>query len=177
MNKIAQHFKVLSVYPTKRGFSFVVFDSPKKLQDWGNRTVGNDPTCKLTADRMTELLKLHRPDVLLLDDPSGAGALRSVRLARIAKKMRMQVLTVGAELGLVSRQNVRIVFAQAGALNKRDIAQQLAERYVALSTKPPRERKAWHAEDPRMNVFDAASRALTYYQMQNRLSKTTHGER
>ena len=58
---------------------------------------------------------------------------------------------------------VRAAFATMGAITKYDIAKCIASKIDAFAGLAPRARKAWETEDRRMALFDAASRALTYY--------------
>lgn len=89
-----------------------------------------------------------------------------MRVKRIHKAIAKPVSDVGAKLAIVSRRDVRIAFAQFGAINKQDIADAIGRRIEALSIRVPPPRKKWEGEDKRMGLFDAASRALTYYQME-----------
>lgn len=175
MHRRKQCPRVLSIYPVARGFAFVLFDSPKKVMDWGRREIGKDVTGAKTVESIKELLFRDRPDVVVIDDVDERRSSRALRLRRIYKTLQRPVADVGAVVAVVSRSNVRLAFAQFGVLTKQDIAQTIGERLEALSTRMPRPRRAWTGEDHRMCLFDAASRALTYYHMQAQVAGDSHG--
>ena len=176
MHKEKQHHRVLSIYPAVRGFAFVLFDSPEKIMDWGRREIGKDVTGAKAADAIIDLLRRNRPDIVVIGDVDERRSVPAMRLKRIYKVIQKPIAEVGAEVAVVSRRNVRLAFAQFGALTKQDIANVIAEKVEALSTRVPRPRKAWMGEDHRMSVFDAASRALAYYQMEDQVDRASHGK-
>lgn len=175
MHKDKQRYRVLSIYPAVRGFAFVLFDSPKRLADWGNREIKKDVTGAKTVDAITELMRRVRPEIVVIDNLDERRSTQAARLKRIYKALQKPVVDVGADVAVVSRRNVRLAFAQFGALTKHDIANVIAQRLEALSTRMPRPRKPWAGEDYRMAIFDAASRALTYYQMEDQ-AQDAHGK-
>ncbi len=110
-----------------------------------------------------EMLDRFRPEVLVLEDTGTRESKRSIRVKRIRKAVAATTRELSIEIASVPYKRVRASFAQLGAVNKQDIAEIIARRMEAFAPRIPRARKAWHAEDPRMALFDAASRGLTYY--------------
>jgi len=51
-----------------------------------------------------------------------------------------------------------------GVTNKRQLAEAIAARIPAFERYLPPPRKPWMSEDSRMNLFDAAALALTFFQ-------------
>jgi hypothetical protein len=86
-----------------------------------------------------------------------------MRVGRIQRAVSRFAASLGTEVVAVSRKDVRAAFAQFGALTKHDIAKVIAKNLDAFATRMPQERQAWGREDRRMGMFDAASRALTFY--------------
>ena len=156
-------FRVLSIYPTTRGCAFALFDSPLSPHDWGTKSSKQDVGSAKCIEGIKEMLTRFRPGVLVLEDMSERQTKRSLRVARILKAVTSTARDLCIEIALVRRKDVRAVFAQFGATNKHDIAKVIAGRMVEFAPRVPKARKAWEAEDQRMGVFDAASRALTYY--------------
>ena len=157
------HHRVLSIYPTPRGYSFVLFDSPRSPQDWGNRSIKKDVGSAKCIESIQEMLLRFRPDVLVLEDVKERETKRTLRLKRIIKAIQPTAAELSIEVAVVSRKNVRSAFAFFGAVSKQEIAHVIAEKMEAFATRMPRARKAWQAQDPRMTLFDAASRGLAYY--------------
>ena len=163
MHKHRSKHRVLSIYPTARGYSFVLFDSPLSPRDWGNREIRKDVGSAKCIESIKEMLSRFRPDVLVLEDSGTRESKRSLRVKRIRKAMASTTRELSIETALVPYKKVKASFAQFGAINKQDIADIIARKMEAFAPRMPRARKAWHAEDPRMALFDAASRGLTYY--------------
>lgn len=155
--------RVLSIYPTTRGCAFVLFDSPLSPHDWGNKDIKKDVGNAKCIAIIKDMLARFRPDVLVLEDALERQTKRSIRIRRISKAIASTAQELSIEIAPVKRKNVRATFAQFGAINKQDIAQIIARKMEAFAPRMPRARKAWQAEDPRMALFDAASRGLTYY--------------
>lgn len=155
--------RVLSIYPTLRGYAFILFDSALSPHDWGTKEIKKDIACARTIESIKLLIARYRPDVLVLEDVADHRTKRSVRLKRIHKAIARVTEDLSIEIAVVSRKNVRATFAQFGAITKHDIAKVIASKIEAFAASMPRVRKAWLAEDRRMGLFDAASRALTYY--------------
>ena len=154
---------VLSVYPTIRGYSYVLFTAPYSLQDWGSRHIKKDVGSAKSIESVNDMLARYRPDVLVLEDTAERGTKRTLRVKRIAKALGPTAANLSIEVAYVSRKSVRSAFAFFGAVSKQDIARVIAEKMDALALRMPKERSAWQAQDPRMALFDAASRGLTYY--------------
>ena len=114
-------------------------------------------------ESIKELLERFRPDVLVLEAAGTRESKRSLRVKRIRSAVAPFARKLGTEIAVVSYRNVRAAFAPHGALNKQDIAEVIARKLDAFAPRIPKARGIWQAEDPRMALFDAASRALTYY--------------
>lgn len=163
MHRYKNNHRVLSIYPTSRGYAFVLFESALSPQDWGNKDIKGDVGNAKCIESIRDMLIRVRPDVLVLEDPSERQTARSIRIRRILKAAVGISEELSVEIALVKRKDVRASFAQFGAINKQDIAEVIARKMEAFAPRVPRARKAWQAEDHRMAVFDAASRGLTYY--------------
>lgn len=156
--------RVLSVFPTTKGFSYALFESPLAPEDWGTREIRQDQVCHKTIAAISELLIRFRPDVLVIDDIKDCHLSAAGRRKRIHKAITYQADAINIEVAIVSRKDIRRAFAIHGALNKHDIASIIASKMGILTDRAPkRERKAWESESRRMALFDAVSRALTYY--------------
>ena len=164
MQKHKKNFpRVLSIYPSTRGYAFVLFDSPLSPADWGNREIKKDVGSAKCIESIKEMLLRFRPDVLVLEDATERETQRTLRIKRITKALQPATAELSIDIAVVSRQNVRAAFAFFGAVSKQEIAHVIAEKMEAFAPRMPRARKAWQAQDPRMALFDAASRGLTYY--------------
>ena len=78
-----------------------------------------------------------------------------------------QIAAYAVEEGLpvvkYSRDQIREVFEQFGAVTKYEIAQLLLTEFKELEQRTPRKRTLWVAEDRNMAIFDALSLAMTWF--------------
>jgi Holliday junction resolvasome RuvABC endonuclease subunit len=109
------------------------------------------------------MLTRFRPDVLVVEDIHERETNRTIRLKRICKAIKPAAADLSIDIAVVSRKNVRAAFAFFGATNKLEIASVIAEKIEAFAPRMPKARRSWEGQDPRMALFDAASRGLTYY--------------
>jgi hypothetical protein len=154
---------VLAIYPTSRGYAFVLFESPLTPHDWGTKDIKQDAGCALSITSIKEMLLRYRPDVLVVEDAYEHGTKRSFRMSRIHRAITDFAHAHSIDVAIIKRSEVRAAFATMGAITKYDIAKCIASKIDAFAGLAPRARKAWETEDRRMALFDAASRALTYY--------------
>ena len=154
---------VLSVYPTKDGYAFVLFEAALSPHDWGHKDIKKDVGCAKAITSIKELMMRYRPDVLVMEDPDEHGTLRSIRAKRIHVGINAIANSLSIDVMVVKRKSVRSTFAMEGALNKQEIARLIGEKLEAFAPLVPKVREAWQTESRRMALFDAASRALTYY--------------
>jgi len=154
---------VLAVFPSTRGFGYALFEGPEVLVDWGIKTVRGGKKNDASLRRIQELLDLYRPDTLIVEDYKGAGSRRAERIQKL----------IDAAIGLATKQrivsqsfsraDIRTCFSHRGALSKRQIAETLAREFPELGPRLPPLRKIWMSEDARMNIFDAAALAMTFF--------------
>lgn len=157
-----QKHRVLSIYPFGRSYAFVLFDSPLSPVDWGMRHVKAGQQSEDIADVIIKQLHHITPDVLVIDD-ADEHCLRKGKLKRVYMKVGEAAIELDIQIAVVGRINVRAAFAQFGAKNKHQIASVIANNIEAFSHRLPKPRKPWQAEPMWMRLYDAASRALTYY--------------
>ena len=154
--------RVLSLYPTTRGFGFAVFEGPSSVIDWGVQQVrSGDRSDQLS--RMRSLIEWNAPDVLILENCGGQSSRRVLRIhkeiqavARLAKRRRIPIASY-------SRAMIRQCFSRFDAKSKDAIARVIAREFPELEPRLPPLRRPWMSEDYRMGMFDAAALALTHF--------------
>ena len=154
---------VLSIYPFHCGFAYVLFESPLSPHDWGTKQPKSDPGFATSIAGIRELIVRYRPDVVVLEDADEDGIRRSSRLPIIHQAVMRLSESLSFEVVKIRKQEVNSSFARQGALTKHAIASLIAKEIEAFAPLLPPPRRAWQSQDKRMHVFDAASRALTYY--------------
>lgn len=156
--------RVLAIDPTTRGFAYVVFEGPELLLEWGLCQVRPEKKNARCIQRIEELFVRYTPEVVILEDYDGAESHRRSRVRTLIRSVKGLARRRGIRERAFSRGEIRRAFAALGVTTKHSIARELAKRYPELAPRLPDARKCWESEDERMNLFDAASLALTYFE-------------
>lgn len=154
--------RVMAIDPITRGFGFVVFEGPEQLVDWAVVETKEDKENR-GLRRVADLLVRYRPDVLVLEDPTGRGSRRCARVRKLLDKVERLADRESVVVRRFSRVRVRRAFSISDAKTKYEIAVVIAKQFPELVPRLPRFRKPWMTEDDRMSLFDAASFALSYF--------------
>src|SRR5205085_8848947 len=73
---------LLAIYPTTRGFGFVVFEGQQRTIDWGVKDARGDKNRKVLA-KIEQLVSWYRPDMLVLENAHGPGSRRAERIRQL----------------------------------------------------------------------------------------------
>ncbi|MHB8522093.1 MAG: RuvC family protein [Limisphaerales bacterium] len=155
--------RVLAIDPTTKGFAFAVLEGPDRLVDWGTKTTtarGHKQAECLSRIRL--LLELYQPSVVVLEHCAVPSSRRCPRVKWLIERIRTVAKNSGVKARLVSRAQVRRMFAPART--KHEIAVAIAQRFPELASilPRPRTRKTIDCEDGRMNIFDALALGLAF---------------
>ena len=144
---------VYALYPNANGFGYVYLDSPRNLLDYGAVRI-NPISNRKVMDRIKKSFDYLRPSIVIIQDPEGMASRVGRRVRRLEDKLKVVQY---------SRDQVRDVFEQFGAVTKYEIAKVLLTEFKELELREPKKRKTWQTESHNMPIFDALSLALTYY--------------
>lgn len=153
--------RVLSIDPWHRGFGFVVLEGPTDPVDWGVKFSRNDHINRGLMN-VQMLVTLYKPKVVLLETQSSESRRRSVRLQNFCERIRDLAAVYGIKAIGVRKDDVTAFFAKYGS-TKQEVALAVVQKLPQFSRLYPRRRKPWAGEDHRMQIFDAAALALTFY--------------
>ena len=159
---------VLAIFPSTRGFGYAVLEGPTSLLDWGVKGARGGRKNTQSLQRARDLLRFYRPDVLVLEDYEGRSSRRATRIQKLIDAMNALAAKDGVATVSFSRAEVRACFSSAGVATKRHIAQAIVREFPELEPRLPPVRKIWMSEDVRMNIFDAAALAMTFFDTQSR---------
>ncbi len=154
--------RTVGVFPTTHGFGFAIFEGPLRLIDWGVKHIPS----REQSDNLKQfdaLLTWFEPDLVVLENPAGAGSHKGKRITRLIRAIARQSAIHHVALKCYSRAEILTAFARIGASNKHEIAVEIARLYEELSPLLPEKRKLWTPEDRRMGIFDAAALVLTHF--------------
>lgn len=155
--------RVLALDPTCQGFGFAVFEGPEKLVDWGRKQVRADRN-RTCVKKVTELIGLYRPEVLVVERISAKDCRRRARVRRLITTLLVLSRRRRLRARQISRRRVLKCFAQLGAATKYQVAVALVDRFPELKPHLPPERKIGDNEDERMGILDAVAFGWTSYE-------------
>lgn len=148
-----------------RGFAFCLYENDSVLLDWGLKYSASQGLTG-TFEEIQALCEAYEPEIVVLLDPSGMRTLRR----RYYEPLLGQLETLcthygkGITLSYITRAQIYEAFQLP---TKTDIARCIANLFPEdLAHRLPPTRALGDTEDPRMNLFDAVSFALTYVLLQ-----------
>lgn len=154
---------VLSIYPTTRGYAYVLFEGPLSPYDWAVKEVRKKNKNECTLEHINVLIQRYRPDYLLIEDHTEKGSRRSSRIRRLYRSIIHLAKVEQIEVMRYGKTAIRACFGPEGAHTKYEIAKAIAREIPALAHRLPPRRKAWMSEDPRQGMFDAAALGVVFY--------------
>lgn len=166
-DELQRHYYVLALYPSAKGMAFVLFEDSLSLVDWGTTVKYGTAKNHHCIDFTTRLLDRYVVDVIVVHDTTGAAARRSDRVEALYRSFVTLAQIRNIDLVRYTSADVNQAFDAAGALTKQERAQLVSEMVPALSERIPPVRKAWHAEHPRMALFEAAALGIAHYYHQH----------
>jgi hypothetical protein len=110
--------------------------------------------------KIRELLAFYHPDMVVLEDYEGHGSRRARRIEILFNLIAAHAHEEGMRTASFSRAEVRACF---GLTAKQEIAESIVLRIPGARATLPPVRKIWMSEDRRMNIFDAAALAITFF--------------
>lgn len=149
------HIRVLGVVPCSKGFGFAVLEDGERLIDWGVAKLYSKNEEEFLG-RVESLLRLY--DVRILASEDVQTSTRGPRNRNL-----LALLAMGAGLPATEHRAVSLL-AEMHSLEiseRKEVAAMIARWFPELLVHLPVKRKAWHGEDPRMNIFVAAFVAAT----------------
>lgn len=154
---------VLAVQPYTRGFAFTLFEAPHSPVDWGLKVIRDGDRNALSIAALEKLIKVWRPDILLLMERAKERSSPSDRVLELRALIEKMAINLGLPVQRYSRDEIRKTFTCSGSLSRYHMAQELSKDIPALSEQLPPPRKVWDPEDPRMHIFDAAGLTRAYF--------------
>lgn len=153
--------RVLAIASANRGFGYAVVEGPKMLVNWGVKELRDKRN--RYEEKITELMDLCQPDVVVIEDALSENSRRCNRVKRLTRIIAHLAHEMKIEFCRVSRKEVKKVFNKLGANTKHQIALKIALQFPELAPRLPSKRMPWMSEDSRMSIFDAVSLAITFY--------------
>ena len=154
--------RVLSIYPTVRGFGFSVFEGPQNPIDWGANTVRIKKN-KASLEKIERLIDFYSPEVVITENAEDSGSRRCERIASLLNDIEDLCDRKNQKLISYTRKAVSDVFDTFGVSTKHEIARKISIWLPSLAPYLPQPRKPWMSEDYRMAIFDAMALSMTYF--------------
>lgn len=143
---------ILAIDPSTRGLAFVFFENGRVL-DWGERVRGKARDLETVEQLLGEFI----PDLVVIEDPDARRSRRRPRVARLLRSIQRVAKRNRIAAALVPREVVRATWRERGVTRKEEMAAAIASRFDELAAIVPSAKRIGASEDPRVNIFDAAS--------------------
>lgn len=154
--------RILSIYPTYRGFGFTIFEDANNLLDWGHSRVEKQDF-EILEKRINTLIDYYQPELIISQDTQTRDYNRSGKITQTIKDVKQIIVKHRIHFQAISSSEVKNVFLQFDAHTKYERATVISDFLPVLDNTLPPKRKSWQSEDLRMSIFDSASLALTYF--------------
>lgn len=154
---------VLAIYPSSRGYAYVLFESEQNPYDWGVKDIRRKNKNEAALEGISTLIERYLPDYIVIEDHTEKGSRRSTRIRRLYRLISNVALKEGIEIRRIPREAIFKCFASDGVKKKSDIARAIARELPELAHRLPPVRKIWMSEDPRQGLFDAAALGVAFY--------------
>lgn len=162
----------IALYPNAKGFGYAVVEHPVLFLDYGIATVrpvNNHSILK----RVKRMIEFYRPKNIIVPTTKGKFSVKSKRVKELINSIVEQATSLSDndenyhEITCYhySREHIRNVFHQFGAINKFEIAMKIIDWFSEFEIRMPRYRQPWMAEDYNMGLFDAVALILTHRYM------------
>jgi RNase H-fold protein (predicted Holliday junction resolvase) len=164
MNHRPNHFRILAIAPTTRGFGFAVLDDANTLADWGGKPVKTGNKNAQSLQKAKELIAHNQPNVLVLQDTAAKDSGRAPRIQKLTKQIIKLAKVHKVKVVLLSKEKIQQAFFADGKGTKQALAEMLAQKFPdELGSMVPPKRKPWMTEHPRMDVFDAVALVVVFH--------------
>lgn len=159
------HYSVLSVYPISQGLAFVLFESPARPVDWGVKIIaGKVKHLNMRALEYVEsLLDRYHPDVITIENFNEERSKRADRVKRLYLSIMNAAQARGIDVTEIGKEDVATTFDLVGAATKYEVAKAVGVLFPEFAARLPSKRHIWESEKSIMGLFEAASRAITFY--------------
>lgn len=154
-----QHFHILAIHPSTKGFGYALLEDRERLVDWGVKSVGKEKNAECLV-KLKEMIGFFQPSVIVLEDYGESR--RAVRIRNLGQEIIALAKTHKVKAVLFPRAQVQQVFFGDGKGTKHMMAEIMAQKFPEeLGERLPSKRKSWESEDYRMGIFGALALALT----------------
>lgn len=159
-----KNVRVLAIAPLSRGLGYAVMEGPDKLVACGNKAILRDKNAGALA-WVNRFMQFYQPDVLVLPNVTAADTRRAARIKTLHRQIVAWAGKKNVKVRLVSVTQVRTQLLRDSKGTKFAVAQMLASKYpTELGLRLPPKRRPWMSEDPRMDIFDAVSLAVAFWE-------------
>lgn len=155
----------LGIYPTARGFGWIVFEGPFAPFDWAVVGVKADKNSACLR-AIESLIERFHPETLVLEAFERRSSARANRITRLCRAITCLAEDRGVSVAVYRRSDITDCFRTIGAVTRQEIAEAVARHVYALRHRLPKNRRMWESEDKRMSLFNAAALVLTHYRHQ-----------
>lgn len=152
---------VLALYPNTYGIGYVICGKSMDIIDFGLKKV-RPRTLRKSLATIQWLFNIGKPDIIVLRDYKNDDFNVSKRTQRVLDEIMKLATSSNLKIYQYSRSQIRDVFGTFQASTKYEIAKKITSWYPQLSSRTPKYRKVFMAENYNMAIFDAFALAITH---------------
>jgi hypothetical protein len=152
-------YRILAVEIRADRLGYAVFETPKQLRDFGACWFESTATAKL---RLARLLRLSRPNLLVLRGPSVRYRKRNRGRRRILRIVRREARKLSISIASIPEARLNSFFALFGCRDKYSVAGLMAEWFPEISWRLPSKPKFYEPEPRALLYFDSIALGAVY---------------
>jgi len=160
---------VLAIFPTSRGFGWVLFEGPMAPVNWGIASVKRNRSAWCMT-RFGKLIDLYRPKAILLEVNDSPEDVPRNRVATLAQDMRGFGVNRDIDVHVYSRAEIATSLLSNEHASRADVVEVVAELLPILRDRLPPPKRPWQSVDGRRCLFDAAALGIAHYRITRRNS-------
>lgn len=162
--QMPQNIRTLAISLAYRGFGYALLEGSGVLVDWGVAQIKKDKN-RGTVRRVSQLIELYRPELLVLEDVSDSAFRRIPRIKSLTKSLKILAANHDLKVLQYSKSTVLNKLTPGSDRTNHGLAEALATRFPEELAKqlPPR-RKSYMNADRRTDMFEAVALALMPHQ-------------
>lgn len=158
----------LAIFPSVKGFGWMVFDGPLSPAFRGVCTLADKPATSADKNarclaRINAILSEYRPATVVLEAFEGPRTRRHARIQSLCRSIISAAVVDGIPVRIVSRAEIAACLGDTRPKTRYAVATLVARYLKEIRHRLPKKRRAWDTEPSDMALFNAAALLFVHY--------------
>jgi hypothetical protein len=158
----------MAIFPSVVGFGWIVFDGPLSPYRWQVSTVAARERTSAEKNarclkRIEQLLREHRPSVLVLEQFEGGSSRRWNRIQALCRAIISLAAVEGIPVRVLTREEIARCFPNLPMHTRESTAERTALCLKEIRARLPAKRKIWEGENANAALMNAAALLIAHY--------------